>query len=73
MAKEKILVVDDEPMIRWTLIEALRGWDFETVESGTVAAGLAASTLGIAFFGIVTLAGNFALRNWHESAVVAEN
>ena len=42
MAKEKILVVDDEPMIRWTLIEALRGWGFETVEAGTVAAGLAA-------------------------------
>ena len=42
MAKEKILVVDDEPMIRWTLIEALRGWGFEAVEAGTVAAGLAA-------------------------------
>lgn len=42
MPKEKILVVDDEPMIRWTLNEALRGWGYETVEAGTVAAGLAA-------------------------------
>ena len=38
MAKEKILIVDDEPMIRWTLNEALRGWEYDTVEAGTVAA-----------------------------------
>jgi len=30
MAKEKILIVDDEPMIRWTLNEALRGWEYES-------------------------------------------
>jgi DNA-binding NtrC family response regulator len=41
MAKEKVLVVDDEPMIRWTLTEALHGWGYETVEAGTVAAALA--------------------------------
>jgi DNA-binding NtrC family response regulator len=41
MAKEKILVVDDEPMIRWTLSEALRGWDYEPIETGTVAGALA--------------------------------
>src|SRR5262249_61632055 len=35
MAKEKILIVDDEPMIRWTLNEALRGWEYDTVEAGT--------------------------------------
>jgi DNA-binding NtrC family response regulator len=29
-------------MIRWTLNEALRGWDYEVVEAGTVAAALAA-------------------------------
>lgn len=42
MSKEKVLVVDDEPMIRWTLNEALRGWGYETAEAGTVAAALTA-------------------------------
>ncbi len=37
------------------------------------AAGLCASALGIAFFGLVSYAGNYMLRNWHESAVVTEN
>jgi len=41
MAKENILIVDDEPMIRWTLSEALRGWEYDTVEAGTVAGALA--------------------------------
>jgi DNA-binding NtrC family response regulator len=41
MAKEKILIVDDEPMIRWTLNEALRGWGYETIEAGTIAVALA--------------------------------
>src|SRR5262245_17372308 len=41
MAKEKILIVDDEPMIRWTLNEALRGWEYDSVEAGTVASALA--------------------------------
>src|SRR5215468_8990353 len=41
MAKEKILIVDDEPMIRWTLNEALRGWEYDTVEAGTVVGALA--------------------------------
>ena len=41
MAKEKILIVDDEPMIRWTLNEALSGWEYDTVEAGTVAGALA--------------------------------
>ena len=42
MSKEKVLVVDDEPMIRWTLNEALRSWSYETAEAGTVAAALTA-------------------------------
>jgi DNA-binding NtrC family response regulator len=42
MTKEKILIVDDEPMIRWTLNEALRGWGYEPIEAGTVAGALAA-------------------------------
>jgi len=40
MAKEKILIVDDEQMIRWTLTEALRMWGYGSVEAGTVAAAL---------------------------------
>jgi DNA-binding NtrC family response regulator len=39
--KEKILIVDDDPSIRWALAEALRGWGYEPVEAGTVAAGVA--------------------------------
>jgi DNA-binding NtrC family response regulator len=41
MAKDKILIVDDEPMIRWTLNEALRGWGYETIDAATVAEALA--------------------------------
>src|SRR6185369_7127737 len=40
--KDKVLVVDDEAMIRYTLTEALRSWGYEVTEAGTVAAGLAA-------------------------------
>jgi two-component system, NtrC family, response regulator AtoC len=40
--QERILVVDDEKMIRWSLGEALRGWGFEPIEAATVGAGLAA-------------------------------
>jgi DNA-binding NtrC family response regulator len=42
MAKEKVLIVDDEQMMRWTLAEALRNWGYGCVEAGSVAAGLAA-------------------------------
>ena len=41
MAKEKILIVDDERMVRWTLNEALKGWGYEPVEAGTVLGALA--------------------------------
>jgi len=40
MNREKILVVDDEQMIRWTLSEALRGWGYEPVAVATVADAL---------------------------------
>ena len=40
--KHKILVVDDEKMIRWSLGEALRGWGYEPIEAGTVNAALTA-------------------------------
>jgi DNA-binding NtrC family response regulator len=38
----KILVVDDEKMIRWSLGEALRGWGYEPVQAETASGGLAA-------------------------------
>src|SRR5215475_3207097 len=38
----KVLIVDDEPTIRWALNEALRGWGYETAEAGTGAATQAA-------------------------------
>lgn len=37
MAKDKVLVVDDERMNRWSLVQALRGWGYEVSEVGTVA------------------------------------
>lgn len=40
MPKEKILVVDDDSAIRYTLTEALRGWGYEPLEAGTVATAL---------------------------------
>ena len=40
--KKKILVVDDEKMIRWSLGEALRGWGYEPIQTETATAGLAA-------------------------------
>jgi two-component system, NtrC family, response regulator AtoC len=40
MAKNKVLVVDDEPAVRYTLGEALRGWNYEHVEAGTIASAL---------------------------------
>ncbi len=36
--KEKILIVDDDPFIRLTLIEALRSWDYEPIDAASVAA-----------------------------------
>src|SRR5438128_3652747 len=41
MAKEKILIVDDEQLIRWALTEALRSWSYASVEASTGAAALA--------------------------------
>jgi DNA-binding NtrC family response regulator len=41
MATDKILVVDDEQLIRFTLTEALRGWGYLPADAGSVAAGLA--------------------------------
>jgi two-component system, NtrC family, response regulator AtoC len=38
--QEKILVVDDERLIRWTLCEALRGWGYTPVEAADVRSAL---------------------------------
>jgi DNA-binding NtrC family response regulator len=40
--KHKILVVDDEKMIRWSLGEALRGWGYEPIQAETAGAALEA-------------------------------
>ncbi len=40
MPKEKVLVVDDDSAIRYTLTEALRGWGYEALEASTLAAAL---------------------------------
>lgn len=38
--RQKILVVDDEKMIRWSLGEALRGWGYLPIEAETASAAL---------------------------------
>ncbi len=40
--KDKILIVDDEKMIRWSLGEALKGWGYEPIPAETAASGLTA-------------------------------
>lgn len=40
MAKEKVLIVDDDQMVRWALAEALRSWGYTCVEAATVNAAL---------------------------------
>jgi len=40
MPKEKALVVDDESAIRYTLIEALRPWEYDPLEASTAPAAL---------------------------------
>src|ERR1051325_2445280 len=41
MAKEKILIVDDEEMMRSLLAQALSEWGYETITAANMAAGLA--------------------------------
>ena len=72
--KYKVLVVDDEQMIRYTLTEALRGWDYGVSEAGTVAAGLA--TFDVEQPDIVLLAINLpdgvrVTCNWHPEPKIS--
>ncbi len=40
MSKDKILIVDDDSAVRWTLAQALRGSGYDPLEAGTAAAAL---------------------------------
>src|SRR5215813_6979619 len=42
MPKEKVLIVDDDQMVRWALTEALRSWGYASAEAGSVASAIAA-------------------------------
>lgn len=42
LVKKKILIVDDEPMIRWSLARTLEGWGYVPVEAATAAESLEA-------------------------------
>src|SRR5215470_15418419 len=42
MPKDKVLIIDDDQTVRWTLAEALRRWGYVSAEAGTLAEGLAA-------------------------------
>ncbi len=44
LTKDRILIVDDEPMIRLVLCEALREWNYEPFEADTAAAALSKFT-----------------------------
>ncbi len=50
-----ILVVDDEPLIRWSLREALRGRGHEVATAGTGAEALLAVTAAPEHFDVVVL------------------
>ena len=41
MTRERVLIVDDEPMVRWMLSEAIRDWGYEVAEAGSAAEVLA--------------------------------
>jgi DNA-binding response OmpR family regulator len=42
MAKESVLIVEDEPLIRWTIRQALTAWGFEPVEAADATAAMRA-------------------------------
>ncbi len=42
MTKDKVLIVDDDAMNRWTLAESLRDWNYSVTEAETVAGAISA-------------------------------
>ncbi|HMA54306.1 MAG TPA: sigma-54 dependent transcriptional regulator [Acidobacteriota bacterium] len=42
MPKNKVLVIDDERLVRWSLAQKLKGWGYEVVEADTGKTGLQA-------------------------------
>src|SRR5437870_4877302 len=46
MPKERILVVDDEELTRWSLTEALRSWGYSSVEAAAGSVARAAFDAG---------------------------
>src|SRR5512141_2233607 len=42
MPNNKVLVIDDERLVRWSLAQKLKGWGYEVVEADTGKAGLQA-------------------------------
>lgn len=43
MATNKILIVDDDPAIRWMLVEAVKEWGYQPIEASTCQAALFAN------------------------------
>jgi two-component system, NtrC family, response regulator AtoC len=44
MPKKKILIIDDERLIRWSLAQKMTRWGYEVIEAESGAAGLRALT-----------------------------
>jgi DNA-binding NtrC family response regulator len=42
MTKTKVLIIDDERLVRWSLAQKLRGWGYEAAEAETGTTGLSA-------------------------------
>jgi DNA-binding NtrC family response regulator len=42
MPKSKVLIIDDERLVRWSLAQKLKGWGYEVVEADSGRAGLQA-------------------------------
>ncbi|MDX2029033.1 MAG: response regulator [Blastocatellia bacterium] len=41
MKQRRVLIVDDEPMIRWVMTQALKDWGFESIEAETASSARA--------------------------------
>jgi two-component system response regulator AtoC len=45
MPKKKILIIDDERLVRWSLAQKMSGWGYEVIEAENGAAGLRSLTV----------------------------